>query len=172
LFLGYDRSNLGLSNINDVGAGTDASVGGDIYQEINRWWTQDRQRNVYAGAHFNQRMGKTWLELGWSYSDSRGMTHYRFNSADALASPTLAALAGSGFDPMTFRINNFTLSWTVPLNPRVGLRLFDTYETGKMADWHYSGLDQGLVTSNRVYLDAGPSNYSVNMIGLMLEMKL
>jgi len=173
VFLGYDRSNLDLSNINEIpGFGNEAHVGGDTYQESGRWWVEDEQRNYYAGANFNQRIGKGRLELGWNYSDSRGLTNYRFNSSGALASPALAAMVGTGFDPMTFRINSFTLAWNVPLNQRVNLRLFDTYEVGKMADWHYSGLDQGLVTSNRVYLDSGPSNYSVNMLGMMLEVKL
>ena len=100
------------------------------------------------------------------------MTNYRFNSPGALAYPALAAAAGSGFAPMVHKINTFTLSWQIPLNQRVGLRLFNTYETGKLADWHYFGLEESLVTSNRVYLDAGPSNYSVNMVGLMMEIKL
>ena len=73
---------------------------------------------------------------------------------------------------MLHKINTFTLSWQIPLNQRVDLRLFNTYETGKLADWHYFGLEESLVTSNRVYLDAGPSNYSVNMVGLMMEIKL
>src|SRR3546814_14174043 len=94
-------------------------------------------------------------------SDSRGETGYRFNSPDALAYPALADAAGNGFAPMVHRVNTFSLSWSMPLTERIGLRLFDTYETGKLSDWHYFGLDQSLVTWNRVYLAAGPSNYSV-----------
>jgi len=173
LFFGYDRSNLDMANINDTATPDgDASVGGSNYQDANRWWSQDHQRNYYAGAGFNQRIGKSWLELTWNYSDSRGLTHYRFNSAGALASPGLVAAVGNGFDPMTFRINTVTLAWTIPLHPRADLRIFDSYETGRMADWHYSGLDAGLVTSNRVYLGGGAGDYSVNMLGVMVEVKL
>ena len=173
LFVGYDRSTLDQSNINELaGFGNESWIGGDTYREENRWWVKDRQRNYYAGANFMQRLARGELELGWGLSDSRGLTNYRFNSPGALAYPALAAAAGSGFAPMVHKINTFTLSWQIPLNQRVGLRLFNTYETGKLADWHYFGLEESLVTSNRVYLDAGPSNYSVNMVGLMMEIKL
>jgi len=173
VFLGYDRSNLDMSNINEIpGYGNEAHVGGDSYQLSGRWWTEDKQRNYYAGAGFNQRIGKSWLELTWNYSDSRGLTNYRFNSAGALASPALVALVGTGFDPMTFRTNTFTLTWNIPLHERVDLRIFDRYETGRIADWHYSGLNTGLVTSNRVYLDSVSGDYSVNMLGVMVEVKL
>jgi len=173
LFFGYDRSNLDMSNINEIpGFGNDANLGGDTYQAPGRWWSKDNQRNYYAGAGFNQRIGTSWLELTWNYSDSRGLTNYRFNSAGALASPGLVAAVGTGFDPMTWRTNSFTLSWTFPLHKQVDLRIFDHYETGRMADWHYTGLDAGLVTSNRVYLDSGAGSYSVNMLGMMVEVKL
>ena len=45
-------------------------------------------------------------------------------------------------------------------------------EMGKIADWHYSGLDQGTVVDNRVYLDAGPRNYRANVLGAFLHVTL
>ena len=38
--------------------------------------------------------------------------------------------------------------------------------------WELFGFENGLVTWNRVYLDAGPTGYSANMIGAMLEVRL
>lgn len=173
LFLGYDRSSLGMANINELAAfGSDPSLGGDSYLEENRWWVDDDQRNYYGGAQLNRQIGRGQLEAGWNYTDSRGITNYRFNSPGALANPTLAAIAGNGFAPMLHRVNTFRISWSIPLSKRTGLRLFDTYETGRLADWHYFGLDESLVTSNRVYLDSGPGNYSVNLIGMLLEVQL
>ena len=81
-------------------------------------------------------------------------------------------MADAGFTPMLHKVNTFTVSWTIPIHRRAGLRLFNTYEMGRLADWHYQGLDQGLVVGNRVYLDSGPGNYDVNMTGLMLEVAL
>lgn len=172
-FIGYDRSNLDIANVNDAAANIpDPALGGAAYPEANRWWVEDEQRNYYAGVNFRTVLARGQLELGWDYSDSRGLTSYRFNSPGALAYPALAALAGDGFSPMLYRINTWTLSWSKPIGKRVALRLFDTYETGRLSDWHYLGLDSGLVTRNRVYLDSGPRDYSVNMIGLMVEAKL
>ncbi len=173
VFLGYDRSELGMANINEVAAfGTDPHLGGDTYIEANRWWVDDDQRNYYAGANFARTLGRGHVELGWNYTDARGETGYRFNSPDALAYPTLVAAAGNGFAPMVQRLNMFTLAWSIPISKRVGLRLFDSYQTGRLSDWHYFGLDESLVIANRVYLDSGPSDYSVNMVGALLEVKL
>ena len=173
VFLGYDRSSLDIANVNETAAiGTDPLLGGTTYPVSNRWWVDDDQRNYYGGANLSRRLGRGQLDLGWNYSDSRGVTNYRFNSADALAYPALAAAAGGGFAPMLYRVNTFSLSWSIPLGKRVGVRLFDTYETGRISDWHYFGLEDNLVTNNRVYLDSGPGNYSVNMVGMMLEIAL
>jgi len=172
-FFGYDRSNLDTANVNDLVANIpDPTLGGLVYPEANRWWVEDEQRNYYAGINFGTYFARGHLELGWDYSDSRGITSYRFNSPTALAYPLLAAVAGDRFAPMLFRINTWTLSWTKEISKRVSLRVFDTYETGRLSDWHYTGLDSSLVTSNRVYLDSGPRDYSVNLIGLMVEAKL
>lgn len=172
-FFGYDHSNLDSANVNDAAANIpDPTLGGPVYPEANRWWVEDEQRNYYAGIDLSTQFARGRLELGWDYSDSRGDTSYRFNSPTALAYPALAAAAGDGFAPMLYRINTWTLSWTRAISKRVSLRIFDTYETGRLSDWHYAGLDSSLVTRNRVYLDSGPRDYSVNLIGLMVEAKL
>lgn len=172
-FLGYDRSNLAIANVNDATAGVpDPALGGTAYPQENRWWVDDEQRNYYAGLKFSAVLAMGRLDLGWNYSDSRGLTSYTFNSPGALAYPALAAQAGNGFSPMLFRINTWSVSWSREIGERVTLRIFDTYERGRLSDWHYLGLDSGLVTSNRVYLDRGPEDYSANMIGLMLEARL
>ncbi|MFV0277402.1 MAG: MtrB/PioB family outer membrane beta-barrel protein, partial [Parahaliea sp.] len=173
LFVGYDNTTLDLANVNEVaGIGSDPVLGGSSYLEENRWWVEDEQRNYYAGLNIRQRIGRSHLEFSWNYSDSRGDTDYRFNSPGALAYPALVADAGSGMPAMLYRVNTYTLSWSIPLSERLEIRLFDTYETGRLSDWHYSGLEQGLVTNNRVYLDSGPRDYSVNMIGAMVQLEL
>ena len=61
---------------------------------------------------------------------------------------------------------------TMPLSPRISLRVFDQYERGRVSDWHYLGFDAGYVVGNRVYTDGGPVSYSANLIGVLLNVKL
>ena len=82
-----------------------------------------------------------------------------------------AAMAGA-FPIMRWRINTLTVGVHFPINDRLSLRLFDTWQKGNLFDWHYSGFDNGQVIGRMVYTDGGPESYSVNMIGLMMEMKL
>ena len=65
-----------------------------------------------------------------------------------------------------------TVGINLPINDRFNLRLFDTWQKGKLSDWHYNGFGNGQVIGTMVYTDGGPENYSVNMIGVMMEIKL
>lgn len=171
---GYDRADLDFANVNDSGAMTpDPNLGGANYPEANRWWMRDRQRNHYAGANLSQRIGRATLTADWNYISSRGDTRYRYNSAGALSVPADFTPAMSGaFPAMRWRINTLTLGVNVPVGQRINLRLFDTWQKGSLFDWHYSGFDDRQVIGTMVYSDGGPESYSVNMIGLMMEMKL
>ena len=170
---GYDRADLDIANVNDAAMTSDASLGGPSYPDANRWWMNDRQRNHYAGATLSQRIRKATLTGDWNYISSKGDTNYRYNSAAALSVPANATanLAGN-FPTMRWRINTVTLGVNFPISERLNLRLFDTWQKGDLSDWHYSGFDSGQVVGTMVYTDGGPEDYSVNMIGLMMEMKL
>jgi hypothetical protein len=73
---------------------------------------------------------------------------------------------------MTYRVSSVTLGTTLELNDRVRVRVFDNYEIGRIADWHYDGFNQGLVVGNTLYTDAGPQSYTQNLIGVMVSVKL
>ena len=169
---GYDRSKLGFANVNDAAPGPNPDLGGPTYPEANRWWMDDTQRNHYAGANLKQAIGRTMLDAAWNWTDSRGITRYRFNGPGALVSPAMAATAAGRFPPMIYRSNALSLGLTIPLNPRVRMRLFDTYERGRMSDWHYLGFEDSQVFDHRVYLDGGPGDYNVNMVGVTVEVSL
>lgn len=173
-YLGWDRGTLGVANVNDAGtAPNDPSLGGAVYTEDRRWWLDDSFTNRNAGATFTHDFGRVKLDASWNFTHSRNITDYRYNSANALAWPTLAEadLAGR-FPQMTYRLNTFGVSLLIPLKDRWSLRLFDTYERGQITDWHYDGLENGLVIDHRVYLDSGPVGYSANLVGVMLEVQL
>ncbi|WP_417473424.1 MtrB/PioB family outer membrane beta-barrel protein [Luteimonas mephitis] len=169
---GYDRSVLDIANVNDAALTADPTLGGTTYPDANRWWVNDRQRNHYAGANLTQRMGRVTLDAAWDWTYSRGTTGYRYNSPGALTLPTLDPLLTGQFAPMIHRVNALTVGVTIPLHPRVSLRIFDRYQRGRLFDWHYAGFEDGQVYDHRVYIDGGPENYSVNMVGALLEMRL
>lgn len=169
---GYDRSVLDIANVNDAALTADPALGGATYPDANRWWIHDRQRNHYAGANLTQRMGRVTLDAAWDWTYSRGTTGYRYNSPGALTLPTLDPLLTGQFQPMIYRVNALTVGLTIPLHPRVSLRIFDRYQRGRLFDWHYVGFEDGQVYDHRVYTDGGPENYSVNMVGALLEMRL
>ncbi len=176
-YVAVDRSRLKLANVQDqqAGAGTDPTLGGANYAYDGMWWLRDKQRDYYAGAIFNHDFGKLRFDASWNYLYSRGMDRYTYAGASALAYPDVAPDPGPGggaFAPMIYRVQSFTVGVTVPLVPRVSLRVFDQYERGHVSDWHYFGLDDGLVIGNRVYTDAGPQSYRVNLVGVLFNVQL
>jgi Putative outer membrane beta-barrel porin, MtrB/PioB len=173
IWAGYDHSSLHMANVNDALADTpDNTLGGATYPTANRWWANDEERNWSAGASLSHQFWIARADLTWNYLSSRGITGYSFASAGALTYPDIADTAGSEFPPMTYNVNSFTLSVTVPVGDRISLRLFDYYERGQVSDWHYAGFNNTLVYDNRVYTDAGPQSYNTNLIGLFVNVKL
>jgi hypothetical protein len=176
-FLGYDRSRLKIANVNDAlenGTGTDPTLGGATYPFNARWWLRDKQRDYYAGLLLDHRIGRVRVDAGWNYIYSRGTDSYRYAGPDALAYPaTVGPGPGSGaFSPNVYRVNSFNLGVTIPIVERVSLRIFDYYERGSVADWHYAGFDQSRFLGGMLYTDGGPRSYSVNMVGLLVNVKL
>lgn len=174
LFYAYDRSKLGIANVNEDGAAvqTDPVLGGATYPEAGRWWVDDKQRNHSMGAVFVHDFRRFKVDAAWNWLWSRGLTHYRFASELALAWPDVAAYTGNAFPTMKYKLNSLTLGVTMPINEQVSLRLFDYYERGRVSDWHYLGFDEARVIDHRVYSDGGPEDYDANLVGLLLTIRL
>ena len=147
---------------------------GPDYPLNGRWWAYDKQRNRNAGATLEQGLGRVRLDLSWNLVDTRGLTSYRFASPVALAyfADGLSGGDSGTFPAMRYRVDSLSLGASVALTSRVSLRAFDLFERGRIADWHYLGLDAARVIDHRVYSDGGPSGYTTNLIGVLLDLRL
>jgi Putative outer membrane beta-barrel porin, MtrB/PioB len=172
-YIGYDHSGLAMSNVSGPG-GACGGLGCAAYPLANQWWESDNERNYSAGATVRHRINRATFDLNWSYIYSRGLVDYNAASAGALVFPADFATIGSGFPANTYRVNSATIGATVQVTDRVALRVFDTYEIGNIADWHYAGFSQGLVVPNQntLYTDGGPQSYVENLVGVMVNVKL
>ena len=174
-WLGHDRSDLETAGVNDddtITNATDPALGGINYPIANRWWMMDEQRNSYAGINASTRFGRATVNAAYDWMDSKGSTDFRFNSPGALFGSPLAPPAPVPFPDMRTQLQSLTLGVHFPITPRFGIRLFDTYQRGKLSDWHYAGFDANRVYDHRVYTDGGPRDFGVNMFGALFEVKL
>lgn len=176
VYIGYDHSALALSNVAGSSGGC-GDLGCKNYPLANQWWESDAERNYSAGATLRHRIDRATFDLNWSYIYARGLVNYTAASAGALVYPSEFATMGTGFPANTYRVNSATIGMTLQFTERVAVRVFDTYEIGNIADWHYAGFNQGLVVgtapyNNTLYTDGGPQSYSENLIGVMLNVKL
>ena len=175
-FYSYDRSTLHLANINDdaalAGISSNPALGGPLFPYANRWWESDKERNHSVGITLRQQVRRVRIDASWNYLYAKGLTVGTYASPSALAYASDATLDGTAFPANFQRINSFNLSLLIPVNERVSLRIYDYFETSKIADWHYQGFDQTLVFDHRVYTDRGPTDYSANVVGLFVNIKL
>jgi hypothetical protein len=173
VYYSYERTRLKFANVNDAGATlADPTLGGQTYLDTARWWMSDKQRNHHVGATLQHTLGRVQLDAAWNYTYSRGVDGYQFASALALAWPDTVDSAGDAFPPMTYRVHALNVGLRIPLANRMTLRVFDYYERGSISDWHYAGFARQLVFDHRVYTDGGPENYSDNLVGVLLEIRL
>jgi hypothetical protein len=173
-YIGYDHSNLALASVAGAPGNTPTcgELGCPFYPLASRWWESDHERNYSAGATLHHHIDRATFDVNWSYIYARGMIDYNAASPSALVYPSEFATMGSGFPANTYRVNSATVGATVQFTERVALRVFDTYEIGNIADWHYAGFNQGLVVGNTLYTDGGPQSYSENLVGVMVNVKL
>jgi Putative outer membrane beta-barrel porin, MtrB/PioB len=173
-YIGYDQSKLSLSSVAGApgNSPTCGELGCSFYPYASQWWESDHERNYSAGVTLRHRLRRALFDANWSYIYSRGVLYYTAASPSALVYPSEFATMGSGFPATTYRVNSVTLGATVDLTDHVSLRVFDNYENGSIADWHYAGFNQGLVSGNTLYTDGGPQSYSQNLIGIMVNVKL
>jgi hypothetical protein len=85
----------------------------------------------------------------------------------------LVDAVGNAFPDNHYHINTLQLGFDIAFSRMFGMRVFDIFETGSFADWHYLGLQDNLAIDHRIYTDLGPRpHYSANLVGVMLNVKL
>ena len=65
----------------------------------------------------------------------------RLTTCLASGNACIAATAAGQFPAMIYRSNSLSLTLSFPINDRVGVKLFNTYEQARISDWHYLGFD-------------------------------
>ena len=143
-----------------------------IYPADRYWSAVSGDRTDMFGLGLRHDFGKPKLDVQYTYSSSRSPLSYAYASANVLQSPAFAAQAGNAFPDLTYDLHVFDMGLRLPVSRQTAVRLFYHFEAAKIADWHYSGLDQGTVVGNRVYLDAGPGNYRTHVLGAFLHVTL
>jgi len=170
-YIGYDSSTLHQAAVTGTGTSDCANLGCPNYPTANQWWSTEGERDYSAGLIARHRIDRATFDLAWSYIYSRGTIDYSAASAGAFEYPDEFSPTGS-FPAMTYRVNSVTTGATLQLSERASLRIFDKYERGNIADWHYDGFSQGLVVGNTLYTDGGPQSYSENLVGVLVDVKL
>jgi len=150
-----------------------ASATSPLFPDGRGWDVRSKDRNDSIGVGLKYDFGRAKLDASFTRSLARTQIKYAYNPTALGMSATQQALAGDGFSDLVFAQNVLSLSVLVPLDKQVTLRFFERYESGVVRDWHYDGVESNpMPTAGSLYLDAGPQDYSVNLVGVLLVIRM
>jgi len=150
-----------------------SSATSPLFPDSKAWDVHTKDRNHSIGLGLRYDFGRAKLDASFTRSLASTQIGYAYNPAALGVTPAQQALAGDGFSDLRFAQNIFSVSVLVPINKRASLRFLGQYETGVVRDWHYDGVAENpMPTNNAAYLDAGPQDYSVTLLGVLLLVRL
>ncbi len=141
----------------------------------SRTWTmshRDRSQTFNIGGNYNFTRAR--LYANYTLTHAASAIHYTYNP-DALGlTPAQVALIGTGFPDITDERSTLEANLIIPFNPKLSMRLYYLYETDKLHDWHYDGVAANPTPSNNqmTFLDSGPQDYHVSVVGVFLTVRL
>lgn len=171
-FASWQRRKTSQANINDaaIGLGPDPNPGGPTYPLANAWSVDSEDEDKTLGAGATRSVGPVDVRLNVSYVDTSTAIDYVYASPGALASPPLAADAGSAFPDLTFERAIAQLDARWPLTRHSAARLYYRYEHGRVHDWHFDGLTN--VVNRVMFLGLVPENWDTHTVGILFQWQL
>jgi hypothetical protein len=151
-----------------------SAPGGPEYPLVNAWTVNSKDENHVVGLGLKQEFGKASFNVDYSYSYGRTRIGYQYNPGGAI-SVANAVFAGTGMPDQVVEINYLDASLRYPFTPRIAGRLIYRYQNEFIRDWHYQNLNTTPVVGapgslpTAVILDGGPQSYTVNWVGVMME---
>lgn len=139
---------------------------------LNRKWSEkQKDKNDVLGFGLNYDFGKAKLDMSYTYVNGSSKIDYSYDPAGLAMTAAATALAGSGFPALKFKQNIIEANLLVPYDKNTTIRLLYRYEDGRFADWHYDGVAAypSPAANQQTYLDAGPQNYRVNILGALVK---
>lgn len=143
-----------------------------LYPADRSWEALTKDRVEVLGLGVRKNIGPARLDAQYTRTSHRSPLSYAYASAAALAGGATVAQAGNAFPELTYKLDAIDASLRVPLTKLTAMRLYYRFENGRLFDWRYSALEQSTVVGGRVYLDAGPQNYRVQVLGAFLQLML
>ncbi len=141
-----------------------------LFPNSRAWEVTHKDRNDVFGVGMRYDFDLAAVNLSFTRAYGRTSIDYVYNPIGQLMTETDAALAGSGFEDLTFSQNIFEAILTIPVRKTTAVDLLYRYESAKIDDWHYNGVRENpMPASNAVYLDAGPEDYRAHVVGVMVR---
>lgn len=154
-----------------------SAPGGPVFPLANAWTVHSRDCGQVAGFGLKQDIGRTSLNINYTYSEGRTRISYDYTVGGALSAAN-AVSAGSGMPDLTFALHYLDVSLRVPLSARLSARILYRFQQEAIRDWHYQNLETTPVVGNAnslptaVLLDGGPRDYRVQWFGVMMQIRL
>jgi len=166
----YQRLELESRGINDAGPrNADESAGGPVFPLANLWRQNLDETNHAAGTGFNWQWGPARMEADYTFSHAQADRDSPFAGPGALASAVAAGGIGTNLPGQSFERHLVRASVRMPIRRNLGARLFWRFESERVRDPNFVGLDDPVV-GNQLFLLARPEDFDAHLFGILLEL--
>lgn len=165
----YQRFDLDTRGINDAGpTAGDESAGGPVFPLANLWRQSLDETNHAAGAGLNWQWGRVRLQADYTFSHARSERGATFAGRGALVAGVDPDPAAVGLPDQRFERHLLRASLRLPIRRHLGARLFWRFESERIRDPNFIGLNDPVV-DNQLFLLARPEDFDAHLFGVVLE---
>lgn len=180
VFGSWQDRELEQANIADriFNADVDPSPGSITYPWENEWFAHQDEESAVFGAGYTRMLGPTTLKLNYSWSDTTTAIDSKYASEGALVQTVVnlgvayPVQAGQNrFPDIKYRRQIFETDLLVPIAKAWEARFYYRYDSGKIKDWHYTGLGASPVPLDTRILTLGlePEGWAAHVLGMFLR---
>lgn len=184
-YYSHDRGRVSQASVNDNAANLagSANYGGNVYLSNNAWAATSRDRADVLGLGMKKAFARHMaLDVGYTLTRSTTAISYSYLDAGGavLGSPgSVLPSVGNAFPDMTYRLQSLQASLAGQVTKSLGWRIVARYDHMSIRDWHYEGLQPGLLPANGTgtllpasFIDLGPKGYNATVLGVFLQYRL
>lgn len=169
----WDQANIADRIFN---ADVNPNPGSITYPWENEWSARQNEESVIFGGGYTRMLGTMTLKLNYSWSDTTSSTDSEYASEGALVQTVLnlgvaypAMLGTDRMPDLKYRRQILETDLIVPITRAWDARFYYRFDSGKIKDWHFTGLQANPVPGNILTMGMEPEGWSAHALGMFVR---
>lgn len=167
-FFTWQTQHRSVASINPQGQPGSGQAGGADYPLAAAWLEALADHDYAAGLTAHKAWDSVSLDFNYIFTRGDSAIDYHYASPLAFFNLLTLAQAGTSFPDITFNSHAFEADLRWQAEESLTYRLLYRINFEHLNDFHYNGLYPGVINNN-VYLGNVPENFTVQVVGLLVQ---